>query len=85
MASVKKNTNGKRNRDISVVYNPGTGNYIKKDAKTGKYTVLKDVESIQKGIRHKRTNIKANPSVKRIIALKAEKSVINLMNNRIVK
>jgi hypothetical protein len=76
-----------KKRDIKakdVFYNPSTGNYVVRDVITGRYLIAKNDSKIQKIARKSHVIIKPNPSVKKVIALKAEKSVLSLMNKRVI-
>lgn len=66
----------------SQVYNPTTGNYVKRDTATGKFLDVKSDGTPFKGVRKEKTNVKANPSVDRNTASKAEKAVIAVKNRR---
>lgn len=66
----------------SQVYNPTTGNYIKRDTTTGKFLDVKSDGKPFKGVRKEKTVVKANPSVDRNTANKAEKAVIAVKNRR---
>ncbi len=81
-----KNTgDGHRNGAVksrSQVYNPGTGNFIKRDADTGKFMDVKSDGKPFKGVSIEKTAvaIKSNPSVRKSIAVKAEQAVIKYKN-----
>lgn len=69
----------------SQIYNPTTGNYIKRDTTTGQFLDVKSDGTPFKGIRKEKTGFKANPSIDRNTALKVEKAVIAVMNRRNAK
>lgn len=66
----------------SQVFNPSTGNYVKRDSATGRFIDVKSDGSPFKGIRKESATIKANPSVTKEIAKKSENAVINLKNRK---
>lgn len=66
----------------SQVYNPTTGNYVKRDTTTGRFLDVKSDGTPFKGVRKEKTTVKANPSVDRATASKAEKAVIAVKNRR---
>lgn len=66
----------------SQVYNPSTGNYVKRDTNTGKFIDVKSDGKPFKGVTKESVSIKANPSVKKEIATKSESAVINLKNRK---
>lgn len=66
----------------SQVYNPSTGNYIKRDTATGRFLDVKSDGTPFKGVRKEKTVVKANPSVDRNTASKAERAVIAVKNRR---
>ena len=66
----------------SQVYNPTTGNYVKRDTTTGRFLDVKSDGTPFKGVRREKTMVKANPSVDRTTASKAEKAVIAVKNRR---
>jgi hypothetical protein len=59
------------------IFNASTGHYIKRDTTTGKFIEVKTDGTKFKGVRIEKTPItfKANPNVKRSIAIKAERAV----------
>lgn len=64
----------------SQVYNPTTGNYVKRDTITGRFLDVKSDGKPFKGVRKEKTTIKANPNVDVSTAQKAEKAVIAVKN-----
>jgi hypothetical protein len=66
----------------SQVFNPATGNYVKRDSKTGQFMDVKADGKPFKGVRKEATSIKANPSIDKATASKAEKAVIGVKNKR---
>ena len=69
----------------SQVYNPATGNYVKRDTSTGQFVDVKSDGKPFKGVRREKTTIKANPNVDKNTAKKAEKAVIAVKNRNKVK
>jgi hypothetical protein len=69
-------------RDRSQVYNPTTGNYVKRDTTTGRFIDVKSDGKPFKGVKKESISIKANPNVKKETAKKSENAVINLKNRR---
>jgi hypothetical protein len=69
-------------KERSQVYNPSTGNYVKRDSSTGRFLDVKSDGTPFKGVRKEKTNIKANPNVKKSVATKAESAVIKLKNGK---
>jgi hypothetical protein len=67
-------------KERSQVYNPATGNFIKRDSTTGKFMEVKKDGTPFKGIRKEALSVKSNPSVKKSTALKAERAVILVKN-----
>ena len=67
-------------KDRSQVYNPATGNFIKRDSTTGRFMEVKKDGTPFKGIKKEVTIVKSNPSVKKSTALKAERAVIKVKN-----
>lgn len=72
-------------KDRSQVYNPSTGNYVKRDTNTGKFIDVKSDGKPYKGVTKESVSIKANPNVKKEIAKKSESAVIKLKNRKIRK
>jgi hypothetical protein len=70
-------------KDRSQVFNPATGNYVKRDTKTGRFIDVKSDGKPFKGVLKESVKIKANPNVKKEIANKSESAVIKLMNRKI--
>lgn len=62
-------------RQRSQVFNPATGVWVKRDADSGKFVAGKKDGTPFKGVKKEKTSVKANPSVTKSIAIKAEKSV----------
>ena len=69
-------------KDRSQVFNPSTGNYVKRDTTTGKFIEVKSDGKPFKGVRKESSSIKASPNVKKEIAKKAENAVIKLKNSK---
>jgi hypothetical protein len=66
----------------SQVFNPSTGNYIKRDTNTGKFIEVKSDGKPFKGVKKETVIIRANPNIDKETAQKAENAVINLFNKR---
>ncbi|MEP7217972.1 MAG: hypothetical protein ABI876_03600 [Bacteroidota bacterium] len=71
-------------KDRSQVYNPSTGHYVKRDTTTGKFVDVKSDGKPYKGVRKEssQVGVKANPSVSKRVASKAERAVINVKNKK---
>ena len=69
-------------RERSQVFNPSTGNYIKRDSETGRFMDVKSDGTPFKGVRKEKTNIRANPNSNRAIAKKAEEAVMKVKNSK---
>lgn len=69
-------------KNRSQIYNPSTGNYVKRDTKTGQFIDVKSDGKPFKGVRKEGISIKANPSVKKEIAKKSESAVIKIKNQK---
>lgn len=67
-------------KDRSQVFNPSTGNYVKRDTTTGRFLDVKSDGKPFKGVRKEAVTIKANPNVKIETAKKSENAVIKLKN-----
>lgn len=67
-------------KKIRQLYNPATGNFIKRDSTTGKFMIVKKEDASFEVIRHESSSIKSNPNVRKSTALKAEKAVIAVKN-----
>ncbi len=66
----------------SQVYNPSTGNYVKRDTETGQFIDVKSDGTPFKGIRKEPIIIKPNPNVNKDTAKKAESAVIKVKNSK---
>ena len=64
------------------VYNAATGHFIKRDAESGQFLEVKKDGTKFKGVRVEKTIFKANPSITKSIAEKAEKAVIALQKKK---
>ncbi len=69
-------------KERSQVYNPSTGNYVKRDTNTGRFIDVKSDGTPFKGVRKEKTKVKANPSVKKAVAKKAESAVLKIKNSK---
>jgi hypothetical protein len=81
-----KNT-GKNSRKGAVkgrtqVFNPSTGNYVKRDTQTGRFIEVKSDGTPFKGVRKESVTIKSNPNVKKETAKKAENAIIKVKNGK---
>jgi hypothetical protein len=72
-------------KDRSQVFNPATGNYVKRDTVTGRFIDVKSDGKPFKGVTKESVTIKANPNIKKEIAKKSESAVINLRNSKKTK
>ena len=80
--SVNKSGSGQGSiKESTQVFNPATGHYIKRDSSTGQLEVKSDGKKF-KGVKVVKTIIKANPSVKKSTAKKAEDAIIKEMNKK---
>lgn len=70
-------------KNRSQVYNPSTGNYIKRDTLTGKFIDVKTDGKPFKGVSKENKNIKGITSTKKDFANLAEKAVINFRNKKL--
>ena len=66
----------------SQVFNPSTGNYVKRDTTTGQFIAVKSDGTPFKGVRKESISIKPNPNVKKETAKKAESAVIKVKNSK---
>jgi hypothetical protein len=69
-------------RERSQVYNPTTGNYVKRDTNTGKFLEVKSDGQPFKGVRKEKSSIKSNPNIQKSTARKAESAVIKIKNGK---
>lgn len=85
MAKNGKVGDGHRNGAVkgrSQVFNPVTGNYVKRDNSSGKFIDVKSDGKAFKGIRREAQITKAETFVLKSVAKKAEQSVIKTLNKR---
>jgi hypothetical protein len=68
-------------KNRSQIYNPSTGNYIKRDTETGKFIDVKTDGKPFKGIRKEENIIKSNPAINPVTAKLAEDAVIKVRNS----
>ena len=66
----------------SQVFNPSTGNFVKRDASTGRFLDVKSDGKPFKGVKKEETFVKANPSVNKQVAQRAENAVIKIRNSK---
>ena len=66
----------------SQVYNPATGHYIKRELKSGRFLDIKADGKPFRGIALEPGYVKANPSIKKSTAMKAELAVIKVKNDK---
>lgn len=66
----------------SQVFNAATGHYVKRDTATGRFLEVKKDGTPFKGVRKEVSEVvyKANPSIKKSTALKAERAVLKALN-----
>ena len=71
-------------KERSQFYNAATGHYIKRDAETGRILEVKKDGTPFKGVRKETSEItyKANPSVKKSTAAKAERAVLKVLGKK---
>jgi hypothetical protein len=77
-----KNSRKRAVKDRSQVFNASTGNFVKRDTNTGMFVDVKSDGKAFKGVRKEESRVRANPSVKKSIAQKAEKAVIKIKNSK---
>lgn len=70
----------KKNR--TQIYNPVTGNYIKRDSSSGKFIDVKSDGKAFKGIKKELQLTKIGITISKAVAKKAEKSVIKTINGK---
>ena len=78
-----KNSRNGAVKDRSQVFNPSTGNYVKRDTSTGRFIDVKSDGKPFRGITKEAVSIKANPNIRKEVAKKSETAVINLKNRKI--
>jgi hypothetical protein len=66
----------------SQVFNPSTGNFVKRDSATGRFLDVKSDGKPFKGVKREETFVKANPSVNKLVAQRAENAVIKIRNSK---
>lgn len=83
----KQTTRGRKGavKNRSQVRNPSTGNYVKRDTRTGKFLEVKKDGKPFKGVVKEKSSIKSNPVVKKGTAKKAQKAVMAVRNKRAKK
>ncbi len=71
-------------KERSQFYNASTGHYIKRDTETGRILEVKKDGTPFKGVRKETSKIvyRANPSVKKSIAAKAERAVVKVLGKK---
>jgi len=69
----------------SQVYNPANGHYVKRDTESGTFLSVKTDGTPFKGARTEKVVAKANPYLKKSIAIKIEKAVIAVLNSKKAK
>ncbi len=85
MAKNEKAGVGHRNGAVkgrTQVYNPVTGNYVKRDSSSGKFIDVKSDGKAFKGITREVRITKVGTFVSKSVAKKAEQSVIKTLNKR---
>lgn len=86
MPKSAKVNNGRRSGKIEAatqIYNPATGNYIKRDSKSGKLTEVKSDGTAFKGLTKEIQIINLGFAIPKSVATKAESAVIKTLNRRI--
>jgi hypothetical protein len=70
-----------KNKDkvSTQIFNPSTGNYIKRNSITGRFEVKSDGSAFE-GIKIEVPSVRSNPAIKKATAKKAEKAVIAVRN-----
>ena len=71
-----KNSRNGAVKDRSQVYNPSTGNYVKRDTSTWRFIDVKSDGKPFRGITKEAVSIKANPNIRKEVATKSETAVI---------
>lgn len=69
-------------KNRSQVYNPSTGNYIKRDLENGRFISVKTDGKPFKGVRKEENRFKSNPNIDIEVAKKSENAVIAVLNKR---
>ena len=85
MAKNGKSGDGHRNgavKNRTQVYNPTTGNFVKRDASTGKFIDVKSDGKAFKGVTKEKSITRVGVSISKSVANKAERSVIRTLNNK---
>lgn len=67
------------------ILNRVTGNYIKRDAETGKFIAVKQDGKPFKGVRREKAGVITNPSISKETARKAEQAIIHYNQKRLTK
>lgn len=85
MAKNGKAGDGHRNgavKDRTQVYNPVTGNYVKRDSSSGKFIDVKSDGKAFKGVAKEPKITNIGFSVSKTVGKKAEQSVIRTLNRK---
>lgn len=69
-------------KDRTQVFNPATGNYVKRDSSTGKFIDVKSDGKAFKGVTREPQITHVGISIPKSVAIKAEQSVIMTVNNK---
>jgi hypothetical protein len=69
-------------KDRSQVFNPSTGNFVLRDSATGIFLDVKSDGKPFKGVKREETFVKANPSINKLVAQRAENAVIKIRNSK---
>jgi len=80
-----KSVEGQRNgavKNRTQVYNPTTGNFVKRDATTGKFIGVKSDGKAFKGVIKEKSITRVSVCLSKSVANKAERSVIRTLNNK---
>jgi hypothetical protein len=78
--NIEQKTAKKMIEERVQILNPSTGHFIQFDTTNGK--IMGAQTKPFEGVRIKKTNIKFNPAIPKSIALKAEKAVIAVKQNK---
>lgn len=85
MAKNGKVGDGHRNGAVksrTQVFNPVTGNYVKRDSQTGRFIDVKSDGKAFKGVTKESQITNVGISVSRVVAVKAENAVIATLNRK---
>lgn len=69
-------------RGKTQTFNPSTGQYVKRDAGTGRFEAAKKDGTPFKGVEVEKTTVKLNPNIPKETLVKAKKAVQAVMRRR---